>query len=88
MIEVNGKEYEINLDIKLGSQKLMRKIMNNPEDKKTDIYIEMLMKDLLIPEPTSKELFNFRFSDIKKIMTKFAEESKETNSDFKKKRSQ
>lgn len=88
MVEVNGKEYKINLDMKLGTQKLMRKILDNPNDPKAQKYLEMVLKDMLIPSPTVKELFHFRFSDVERIFNNLDEDADKVDSDFKKKLSQ
>lgn len=87
MIEINGKEYKINLDIRWGTQKLMRKIQKdimNPDNEK---FLEYIIKDLLIPKPTMKEIIEFRRSDIERIFNTFGEEVEEVDKDFKKKRS-
>lgn len=88
MITINGKDYKINLDIKLGTEKLMRIVHKNPEHQKAEKYLEMIIKDILIPAPTNAEIFNFRMSDREKIFLQFAEEANEVDKDFKKKRSQ
>jgi len=85
MVKINGKEYGINLDIKLGTQKLIKVIMKNPSSDKVDIYMEKILLDLLIPAPTKRELFEFRQSDIKHVFESFTEESEKMDSDFKKK---
>jgi len=87
MININGKDYKINLDIRLGTEKLMRLVYANPENPKNPKYLDIVLKDLLIPSPTDKEIFNFRLSDREKIFKLFAEESSKTDADFKKKRS-
>lgn len=87
MITINGKEFEINLNIRWGTQKLMRRIQSNLENPENDKYMEYIMKDLLIPTPTRKEMLNFRRSDIELILGTFADEVNEKDKDFKKKRS-
>ena len=87
MIKVNEKEYEINLDIKWGTQKLMRRIqkdLNNPENER---YMEYILRDVLIPSPSKKELLEFRRSDIETILIAFGDEAESKDKDFKKKRS-
>ena len=54
MVKVNGKEYKINMDLKLGTQKLMRIIYEDPQNEKNQKYLEMVLKDILIPTPTVK----------------------------------
>jgi len=88
MIKINGKEYKINLDIKWGTEKLMRKVLNSPESPENDKYMSMVFKDILIPAPTAKEMFNFRMSDVRRIFETWTKESEDTNADFKKKLSQ
>ncbi|KKM70230.1 hypothetical protein LCGC14_1442850 [marine sediment metagenome] len=87
MIEINGKEFKINLDIRWGTQKLMRKIQGDMENPKNDKYMEYIMKDLLIPSPSTREMMEFRRSDIENIFTIFGEEVENKDKDFKKKRS-
>lgn len=87
MIEINDKEYEINLDLKMGTESLMAKIYNDPENPKNMKYLRMVLKDLLIPTPTDSELFNFRRSDRDRVFELFAKEMEEISTDFKKKRS-
>lgn len=88
MIEINGKKYEINLDIKWGTEKLMKKVFEDPENPKNQKYLEHIIIDLLTPPPTAREMFNFRKSDIENILKTFTEDMSETNKDFKKKLSQ
>ena len=66
----------------------MKKINDDPKNLNNMRYLELIMKDILIPPPTAKEMFNFRDSDIEKIFEALADDSKEVNADFKKKRSQ
>ena len=87
MIKINGKDFEINLDIRWGTQKLMRKIQKDMENPDNDKYMEYIMKDLLIPSPSNKEMMNFRRSDIEYIFEAFADEAESKDKDFKKKRS-
>lgn len=88
MLKINGKIYKINLDIKWGTEKIMKKVMDDPTNSDTQKYMEFIIKDILIPSPTKKEMFNFRKSDILRIFDTFTEEMSETNADFKKKLSQ
>lgn len=83
MIEINGKKYEVNLDVKLGTQLFMSKVMKDPN--LYDKYIIRILRDLLIPTPTDSELVDFRRSDIFRIFNLFAEQGEELDSDFKKK---
>jgi len=88
MVKVNGKEYKINMDLKLGTQKLMRIIYEDPQNEKNQKYLEMVLKDILIPTPTVRELFNFRNSDVERIFRSLEKDADETDTDFKKKLSQ
>ena len=88
MININGKEFKINLDLKWGTEKLVQRVMDNPQDPKVDAYMTAVFKDMLIPPPTAKEMFNFRRSDTERIFKQFAKEMKELNADLKKKHSQ
>lgn len=87
MIKINNKEYKLNRDIRLGTEKLIAKIMRDEENPKNVTYMEYILKDLLIPTPTTKELDIFRRSDRERIFEAFSDEVEETNKDFKKKRS-
>ena len=85
MLSINGKEYKINLDLEWGTQKLMRKVQNDLFNPKTDKYLEYIVKDILIPTPTQKELMKFRPSDIERIFKAFTDKTKEKTAEFKKK---
>ena len=87
MIEVNGKKYEINIDTKLGTEKLMSKIMSNPENPKNVGYMVIILKDILIPSPDNNVLAQFRRSDREKVFQTFADKMASANSDLKQKRS-
>lgn len=86
MLEINGKEYRINMDTRWGTKKLMKKINDDIRNLDNMKYLELIIKDLLIPSPTAKEMFNFRDSDIEKIFEEFSKDNKEVNADFKQKR--
>lgn len=88
MVEINGKEYKINKDITLGTQELLLKIKDDPDNIENMKYIRYILKDILIPSPTNREIFVFRTSDIERIMNLYNEDMSETNKDFKKKLSQ
>ena len=75
MININGKEYKINTDTKWGTKKLMKKVNDDPRNLDNIRYVELIIKDVLIPSPTSKEMFNFKDSDIERIFEAFAEDS-------------
>ena len=78
-IKINGKEYKFNSDIRLG-------IMEAMETHSEDIrVIKLFIKEVLIPSPTSKEMFEFRKSDMIRLMEDYSEFQKEETIDFKKK---
>jgi len=85
MIVINGKKYEINLDIKLGTRKMMKKIQKNPENPKNEDYLEPILKDVLLPKPTNKQLLEFKISDIEKVFNEFSVEMQKLDTEFKKK---
>jgi len=85
MIVINGKKYEINLDIKLGTRKMMKKIQKKPENPKNEDYLEPILKDILIPKPTNKQLLEFKISDIEKVFNEFAVEMEALDTEFKQK---
>lgn len=87
MIEVNGKKYEINIDTKLGTEKLMSKIMANSENPKNVGYMVIILKDILVPSPDNNVLAQFRRSDREKVFQAFADKMSNANSDLKQKRS-
>ena len=72
MVNINGKEYKINLDLKWGTEKLIKRVMDNPTHPDADKYMAAVFKDMLIPAPTSKEMFNFRRSDIKRMFEEYS----------------
>jgi len=80
-IEINDKVYEIDNDPRFGIMELMQK---SPEDPK---YMKLFLKEILIPAPTAKELFNFRRSDIVRLMDIFNKMDSSEATEFKKKRS-
>lgn len=87
MIEVNEKKYEINIDTKLGTEKLMSKIMSNPDNPKNVGYMVIILRDILVPTPSNNELSDFRRSDREKVFQAFADKMNNANSDLKQKRS-
>lgn len=87
MIEINGKEYEINTDTKLITEKLAAKIQKDPDNPKNQVYMEHILRDLLLPTPTSGELNEMRRSQREAIFKAFADEMKKLDAETKKKRS-
>ena len=79
-IEINGKKYKFNSDIRLGILEMMEK-----GDILTVKQIKMVLKELLIPRPTPKEMFNIRTSDSKRIFLGFTEAMGEKSAEIKKK---
>ena len=88
MIEINGKKYEINMDMKWGTQRLLQKIRDDPLNTKNMKYLELIIKDILVPPPSQNEMFSFRNSDIENIFNEFGKDTTEVSRDFKKKLSQ
>lgn len=87
MIEINGKKFNINIDTKLSTEKLVARIMQDPENPKNMGYFEFIFKDILDPTPTNKEVLNLRRSEREKIFNMFADEMELQNKEYKKKRS-
>ena len=87
MIEINGKKFNINIDTKLSTEKLVARIMQDPENPKNMGYFEFIFKDILEPTPTTKEVLNLRRSEREKIFNAFADEMELQNKEYKKKRS-
>ena len=87
MIEINGKKYEINTDTRLKTEKLMSKIMVDPDNPKNINYMAHILRDILIPEPTTKELGEFRRSEREMVFDMFSKEMLKTDRDLKKKHS-
>jgi len=87
MININGKEYKINTNICLGTEKLVSKIMRDKDNPKNLGYMEIILKDILEPTPTTQELDRFRRSDRERIFEAFGSIMEKTDKDFKKKRS-
>ncbi len=85
MITINGKDYEINLDIRWGTQKIMRKIQADVNSLDNEKYVEYIIKDLLIPAPSMKDMANFRQSDIEKIFSEFGKSAEGKSKELKKK---
>ncbi len=86
-MEINGKEYTINTDTSLGTEKLISKIMQDPENPKNIIYMEHVLRDILLPTPTTKDLNSMRRSQREAIFEEFGKEMDEINKGFKKKHS-
>lgn len=81
-IEINGKTYRINEDIRFGVQYALQK-----EPENLDNHFRFF-KEVLIPSPNQKEIFNFKESDREKIFDAWVEMKKQQTVEIKKKRSQ
>ena len=78
-IKINGKEYGFNTDIRLGILEMM-------EGKDLSIKrIRIILKEILIPVPTSKETFNVKKSKIEPIFRAFGKYMIKETDEFKKK---
>ena len=84
-ISINGIKFKINIDTKYSTQKLMRQIEKDPTNNKTDQRLEAILRDLLIPSPTYKQILDFRRSDIRKVFEKFSDAISEEEKEVKKK---
>ena len=85
MIKINGKNYNINLDITWGTYKRMKKLQSNPDD---DEAVEKALSEILRPRPTKKEIEKFKLSDIRAIFEEFARQEQLQENEFQKKLSQ
>ena len=79
-IEVNGKKFGFNLDVRLGILELMDRA-----DKLDVKHIKIILKEILRPIPTGKDLFNVRRSDIENIMEAFIKKMEIESAEYKKK---
>ncbi len=79
-IKINGKQYEFNSDIRLGILELMER-----GDTLSIKQLKMVLKELLIPNPTPKELFNIKTSTSTKIFTEFSKFIQGNSTEIKKK---
>jgi len=59
--------------------------MANPEDPKNIGYMEHILKDILVPTPSTKELNKFRKSSREMIFLEFSKVMEEENAESKKK---
>ena len=80
-IEINGKEFIFNGDPRWGILELMQSQPENPK------VIKAFIKEILVPSPTDKEFFNFRKSDIFRIIEEYSDLEEKELTEFKKKRS-
>lgn len=79
-IKINGKKFEFNSDIRLGILELMER-----GNTLTMKQLKIVLKELLEPDPTPKELFNIKSSMSTKIFTEFAKFIQGNSTEIKKK---
>lgn len=79
-IDINKKHYEFNSDVRLGILEMMED-MSKAKLK----HIKIILKEILIPTPTPKELFNFRRSHSEKIFKLYGEFIDKETAEIKKK---
>lgn len=82
-MKINGKEFEVNMDVTLETQMLMGKIREKNELYYK--YIFKILRDILIPTPDNKQMMKFRNSDIERVFTIFTGQANDIDNDFKKK---
>lgn len=80
-MEINGIDYEINTNIKLGVQRRMK------EDPENFEYTIDFIRNVLIPMPSIEEVEDMGNDDVGDIMVEYEKVQKKKNVDFKKKRS-
>jgi len=78
-MEINGLEYKINTNIKLGIQ---RRLKENPEDFNNTMDF---IKNVLIPSPSNEEIDEMGNDDVQFIIVELEKEQKKKNTEFKKK---
>lgn len=78
-LEINGKIYTLNEDLRLGVLYMMQK---KPED--FDVHMKFF-KEFLQPSPSFKEMLNFKESDTEKIFKAYGDLKKAQATDLKKK---
>jgi len=82
-MEINGTEYKINTDVLLETRIMMNRMAQDPLS--LEKYMFKVLRDMLRPVPSDKEMLKFRESDIQAIFREFTEQISEIDSDFKKK---
>ena len=79
MIEINGKEYSFNPDVRLG-------ILGMIEKRNFTIkQLKIIFRELLIPTPTAKELFDIKSSVSSKIFSEYTKFVQKNSAEIKKK---
>ena len=81
MININGKEYEVDTDPRLG---VLEEYEKNPANFAT---IRLLLSEVLIPTPLDEDMYNIRRSDIERVLDLFQEKVEKETVEIKKKRS-
>ena len=81
-ININGKKYGFNSDVRLGILELAENVENISMK-----HIRLILKEILKPSPTQKEYFNIRKSQVETIMEKFNDYMEKESVEIKKKRS-
>ena len=84
-MEINGKKFDINTNLKFKTEKFMNFCLNNPENPKVISYTELILRDMLIPSPTGQDIGEFRKSDIENVFMEYAKLVKEADKEAKKK---
>ena len=78
-MKINGKEYEINTNIKLGVQ---RRLKEHPEIFQHTVDF---LQNVLIPMPSNDEIDEMGTDDVGDIIVEFERAQKTKNTEFKKK---
>jgi hypothetical protein len=78
-IQVKGKKYTLDPNIKFG---LFKKMMNEEGDP---LVLQEIIQAILKPMPEEEDIDEWDFKDIQRIMKRFGEAQKEFMIDFKKK---
>ena len=81
-ININGKDYRFNSDVRLGVLELAENL-----DNISMKHIKIILREILTPSPNAKEYFNIRKSQLTVIMEKYGEYMEQESSEIKKKRS-
>lgn len=79
-IMINEVLYEFNLDVRLG----ILELAETTKDLQIK-HIKLILKEILRPVPTTKQLFNIKKSQFQEIMKKFGEAIVKESAESKKK---
>ena len=80
-VVINGKKYQFNDDPRWGILELIQTKGDDPK------VVKAFLREILIPSPTAKELFEFRRSDIFRIFEEYGKLQEQEDEELKKKRS-